>query len=145
VIGEYVPREVTLDMIPALRAPEVSLLICLPTGAATPVPAIYNIHGGGMIMGDNRMGLLEMLEWAGELSAALISVEYRLAPETPHPGPVEDCYAGLAWTADHAGELGIDPDRIVVAGGSAGGRVQGRGRVPAQLAAPHPRALSSAH
>jgi acetyl esterase/lipase len=153
VIGEYVPREVTLDMIPALRAggtaiapasnealcrsgafeiterlvpgpegaPEVSLLICLPTGAATPVPAIYSIHGGGMIMGDCRMGLLEMLEWAGELSAALISVEYRLAPETPHPGPVEDCYAGLAWTADHAGELGIDPDRIVVAGGSAGG------------------------
>jgi acetyl esterase/lipase len=52
---------------------------------------------------------------------AVVSVEYRLAPETPHPGPVEDCYAGLAWTAAHAAELGIDPDRIIVGGASAGG------------------------
>jgi acetyl esterase/lipase len=48
-------------------------------------------------------------------------VEYRLAPEHPDPAPVEDCYAGLVWTAKHAEELGIDPDRILIAGGSAGG------------------------
>jgi acetyl esterase/lipase len=102
-------------------APDVSLLICLPTGATAPTAAIYHIHGGGMIMGSNRLGAPEFLEWAQELGAAVISVEYRLAPETPHPGPVEDCYAGLAWVAGHAGGLGIDQDRIVVAGGSAGG------------------------
>jgi acetyl esterase/lipase len=51
----------------------------------------------------------------------LISVDYRLAPEHPDPYPVEDCYAGLLWTAAHAGELGIDPTRIVLAGQSAGG------------------------
>jgi acetyl esterase/lipase len=50
-----------------------------------------------------------------------VSVEYRLAPEDPHPAPVEDCYAGLRWTADHAAELGIDGARLVIAGASAGG------------------------
>jgi acetyl esterase/lipase len=114
--------EVTERHVPGPQgAPDVPLLICRPTGASVPTPAIYNIHGGGMITGDSRLGLPEMLERAGQLGAAVISVEYRLAPETPHPGPVEDCYAGLDWTAAHSGELGIDPGRIVVAGGSAGG------------------------
>ena len=58
---------------------------------------------------------------AEELGCVIVSVDYRLAPETPHPGPVEDCYAGLAWTFAHAGELGIDPARVGVAGESAGG------------------------
>jgi acetyl esterase/lipase len=101
-------------------APDISLLICSPTGVSAPTAAIYNIHGGGMVLGDNRLGLLPVLDWAQELHAAVVSVEYRLAPQTPHPGPVEDCYAGLAWTAGHAGELGIDLDRIAVVGASAG-------------------------
>ncbi len=102
-------------------APEVSLLICRPAGVSAPVAAVYHTHGGGMIMGDNRVGVLPLLNWAQELQFALVSVDYRLAPECPHPGPVEDCFAGLAWTAEHADELGIDPERIVVAGVSAGG------------------------
>ena len=56
-----------------------------------------------------------------ELGAIVVSVEYRLAPEHPHPAHVEDCYAGLDWTAHHAGELDIDADRIAIYGASAGG------------------------
>jgi acetyl esterase/lipase len=102
-------------------APDISLLICLPKHAATPTPAIYHIHGGGMIVGDNRFGLAEMLNLAEPTGMAVVSVEYRLAPETPHPGPVEDCYAGLVWVSDHADELNIDPERINIGGTSAGG------------------------
>ena len=72
-----------------------------------------------MIVGTNRLGL--PLDWAEELGLVVVSVEYRLAPEHPHPAPVEDCYAGLLWTAAHAEEIGGDPDRVILAGGSAGG------------------------
>jgi acetyl esterase/lipase len=58
---------------------------------------------------------------AAAIDGAVISVDYRLAPEHPHPIPVEDCYAGLAWTAGQAGRLGIDAARIVIGGESAGG------------------------
>ncbi|GAA3241546.1 alpha/beta hydrolase [Actinocorallia longicatena] len=101
--------------------PEVPVLVCRPSGAAGPVPGIYFVHGGGMVLGDNRTGLLETLALAGELKAAVVSVDYRLAPEHPHPAPVEDCYAGLLWTAENAAELGVDPGRLVIAGTSAGG------------------------
>jgi acetyl esterase/lipase len=102
-------------------APDISLLICRPAGVTAPLAAVYHTHGGGMVIGDNRTGVHEILDWAQELGLVVVSVEYRLAPEHPHPAPVEDCYAGLVWTAEHAAELGIAPGRIVVAGASAGG------------------------
>jgi acetyl esterase/lipase len=114
--------EVTEHSVPGpAGAPDVSLLICRPTAAQALTAAVYHTHGGGMILGDNRTGLPELLDWAQPLGLAVVSVEYRLAPETPHPGPVEDCYAGLVWTAEHAGDLNVDAERIIIVGASAGG------------------------
>ncbi|MYS14544.1 alpha/beta hydrolase [Streptomyces sp. SID4982] len=105
-------------------APDVSLYICRPASAppGAALPVIYYVHGGGMILGTNRAGVDTPLALALDLGGAVVvSVEYRLAPEHPHPAPVEDAYAGLLWTAEHAEELGGDPERIVLAGASAGG------------------------
>ncbi|MEU6404940.1 alpha/beta hydrolase [Streptomyces sp. NPDC046985] len=103
-------------------APGVPLLICRPTApAAAARPVLYHVHGGGTVMGDNRLGVNMALEWARDVGAAVVSVEYRLAPEHPHPAPVEDVCAGLRWTAEHAAEFGGDPARIVLVGASAGG------------------------
>jgi acetyl esterase/lipase len=102
-------------------APDLSVLILRPARGQGPWPGVYHIHGGGMIMGTRRTGTTEMARWVDEVGVVAVSVEYRLAPENPHPAPVEDCYAGLVWTAGHAGELGIDPCRLIIAGASAGG------------------------
>ena len=102
-------------------APDITLLICTPTAATGALGCVYFTHGGGMVMGDRRSVIAEPLDWAERIGLVVVSVEYRLAPETPHPGPVEDCWAGLQWTVRHAAELGFDPERLIVAGGSAGG------------------------
>ncbi|WP_232344204.1 alpha/beta hydrolase [Actinoplanes awajinensis] len=101
--------------------PDVELLVLTPAGAGPGLPGLYHVHGGGMILGDNRTGVEVLQDWATEVPSVIVSVEYRLAPEHPHPAPVEDCYAGLVWTAKNATELGIDPQRLIIAGASAGG------------------------
>ncbi len=102
-------------------APEVGLDVYRPGDAAGPVGCIYHIHGGGYVMGAAAEMEFFLRPMAQELGCAIVSVDYRLAPETPHPGPVEDCYAGLAWTFAQAERLGVDPARIGVLGQSAGG------------------------
>ncbi len=109
-----------------------------PVGATGPLPCLYWMHGGGLIMGSYAGDDARFDAWCPMFGIVGVSVEYRLAPETPYPGPLDDCYAGLRWVHQHAGELGIDPVRVGIGGGSAGGNLaaglallaRDRGEVP---------------
>jgi acetyl esterase/lipase len=83
-------------------------------------PLFYWIHGGGYVLGQAKQGDSFTLK-AAEMGCYAASVEYRLAPETAYPGPLEDCYEGLKHFLDNAAALGIDETRIIIGGVSAGG------------------------
>jgi len=85
--------------------------------------AIAYFHGGGWVVGtlDTYDPLARAL--ANAAGAVVASVDYRLAPENPFPAAVTDCWAAVNWLADHADELGADPDRLAVGGDSAGGNL----------------------
>lgn len=102
-------------------APDIALSVYRPAVASGATPCVYWIHGGGMVLGDRFTMIEHPLEWVDLLGVTVVSVEYRLAPEHCGTALVDDCYAGLIWVAKHADELRIDPGRIVVGGGSAGG------------------------
>jgi acetyl esterase/lipase len=101
--------------------PDIRVRIYRPVSATGTLPGVYYIHGGGMVLGDVEGEDPAAAMLSEQVGAVVVSVEYRLAPEHPHPAPVEDCYAGLVWTAANASDLGIDPDRLAIYGGSAGG------------------------
>ena len=84
-------------------------------------PALYWIHGGGMIGGFIENDDFMCKTWARKFGCLVASVEYRLAPEHQYPAHVDDCYTGLAWVASQADPLGFDRSRLVLGGASAGG------------------------
>jgi acetyl esterase/lipase len=84
-------------------------------------PAVLYLHGGGMILGSVDTYDSVVRSYVSRSDVPMLSVDYRLAPENPHPIPVEDSYAGLTYLADNAASLGVDPKRIAVMGESAGG------------------------
>ena len=103
------------------RAPDVLVRIYRPKDATHVLPAIYYIHGGGMVLGSINEGDVNCKTLVREVGCVVIAVEYRLAPEHPYPAPLEDCYAGLKWLAANARQLKVDPNRIAIMGASAGG------------------------
>jgi acetyl esterase/lipase len=79
------------------------------------------MHGGGLVLGTFAQDDARFDRWCTLFGCVGVSVDYRLAPETRYPGPLEDCLAGLRWVREHAAELGVDGTRIGIGGASAGG------------------------
>jgi acetyl esterase/lipase len=80
-----------------------------------------HIHGGGFVAGAPEMKDVENRLLASDLRCAIYSVDYRLAPEAPHPGPLGDIYSVFAWLHENAGQLALAPARIGIKGESGGG------------------------
>src|SRR5690554_4167969 len=112
-----------------------------PDGEGGLRPGILHTHGGGHVLGSVRNELRYLQQMASELDCVIVSVEYRLAPETRFTGSMEDTYAALRWMYRSAEELGVDQTRIAVMGESAGGThaallaitARDRGEVPIVL------------
>lgn len=92
-----------------------------PTGVSDVLPVVMWFHGGGFCIGSVEVDDPYCAELAVSVNAVVVSVEYRLAPEHPFPAGLEDCYTALCWAAEKAAVVRVDPNRIAVAGGSAGG------------------------
>lgn len=120
--GDASPVKVSERSASAPRgAPDVPLRVYEPPSVGRGVGCILHIHGGGYVMG--RAAGLEPLHrhMSAELNCVLVSVDYRLAPETRFPSNLEDCYAALSWLFHSSAELNVDTQRIGVMGESAGG------------------------
>jgi acetyl esterase/lipase len=117
------PADLTVEDLyaPGIDGSDVQVRIYRPAQAPSPAPALYWIHGGGMVMGNIEMNDDACAIMAHKLEIVVAAVEYGLAPEHPYPAPLEDCYTGLRWLATNAGELGVDPSRLAIGGASAGG------------------------
>ncbi len=94
-----------------------------PVGVDGDLPCVYWMHGGGLVLGSHEQDDARFDRWCTLFGCVGVSVEYRLAPETPYPGPLDDCYAGLRWVHDNANEIGVDRSRIGIGGNSAGGNL----------------------
>ncbi len=104
------------------KAGRVPLLILEPEEPRKDVPGVLWIHGGGYMTGMKEMAYMSRAaDLCRECGAVVVSPGYRLALFSPYPAALEDCYAALLWLRDHAAELGIRSDRIMVGGESAGG------------------------
>ena len=106
-------------------APDIPVRVYRPDPERSPGPwpTVVFFHGGGWVIGslDTHDPIARAL--CRDAGAAVVSVDYRLAPEARFPAAVDDAYAALCWVAAHLGELGGDPGALVVAGDSAGGNL----------------------
>lgn len=100
---------------------DLRLRIYESVGKTGILPAVFWIHGGGMVISHPEGDEAQCIRFAQEINCMVVAPDYRLAPEHPYPAGPDDCYTALQWLASSAGELGIDPSRIAVAGASAGG------------------------
>jgi acetyl esterase len=114
-----IEREISIPTVGG----EILLRVYVPVPDELALPCHVYFHGGGFFLGtlDQSNGSCRALATAA--GCVVVSVDYRLAPEFRFPTAAEDAYAAVCWVAEHAAELGIDPARMSVGGGSAGGNL----------------------
>lgn len=121
-----IPSDVEVETLEDRTVPgpagDVAVRVYRPAGEA-PKPVVVYLHGGGWVLGSLAVYDGTCRQLAVGIDAVVVSVDYRLAPEHRFPAALEDSLAALAWAAEHAAELGGDPDRLVIAGDSAGGNL----------------------
>src|SRR5690606_29991306 len=102
-------------------SPDVRIYVIGAKSPGAARPAVLHIHGGGYVAGTALSGVPSLQRLASTHDCVVVTVDYRLAPETKFPGSLEDNYAALRWLHTNAHQLGVDPNRIAVLGESAGG------------------------
>lgn len=102
---------------------DFSVQVIKPAETAGPLPVVLYFHGGGWVLGDAGTHARMTREIAVQSQAAVVFVEYACAPEAPFPIPLEQCYRALTWVSEKGKSLGLDSERIAVAGDSAGGNL----------------------
>jgi acetyl esterase/lipase len=126
-IASTIPDEptVTADeiQVPRAEGPDVPIVLLRPQNAPEPVPVLVWFHGGGQVLGFAAQDAPWLKPLSAALGCAIVSVDYRLAPETPAPGAAEDGYTAYRWISDNAADLGLDPTRVGLAGQSGGGGI----------------------
>lgn len=120
-IGDWICGTVEHVRAHSAQSASVGCLVARPNDQRPNSPLIYAIHGGGLFSGTAKTGLEPVLALASEIGAVAVAVDYRLAPEAQFAEMVEDCVTGLTWSSAHAVELGIDRNRVILWGMSAGG------------------------
>ena len=104
-------------------AGDIAVRIYWPESTPGPVPVVVFAHGGGFVFCDLNSHDELCRAMTNGIGAVVVSVDYRLAPESPWPAAAEDVYAVADWATQQAGALGADPGRLLVAGDSAGGNL----------------------
>lgn len=107
----------------SIGGPDGPIPVRLYAPAGTGHPLLVFYHGGGWAVGDLETHDPVCRRLSNAAGCAVLSVDYRLAPEHPFPAAIEDAYAALEWAAEHAGRVNCDPSRLAVGGDSAGGNL----------------------
>jgi acetyl esterase len=119
--GQPQPIDVLNGTLPGPGG-DVPIWIYVPRGSK-PMPGLVYFHGGGWLRGSLKTHDVLCRALANDGGCVVVSVDYRMAPEHKFPAAIDDALAATRWVAEHADQLGIDVERLAVAGDSAGGNL----------------------